>query len=80
MAFQCYRTPPKTPWPESASELYRPNDLRLSTKLVSTFADRGCHMDSVTDPYGRILEILGRSHCYPSKRSDLAVAGNVRFL
>jgi hypothetical protein len=31
----------KTPWPEFASELYRPNDRRLSAKLVPTFADRG---------------------------------------
>jgi hypothetical protein len=31
-----------TPWPESASELYRPSERRLSTKLVLTFADRRC--------------------------------------
>jgi hypothetical protein len=29
------------PWPESASELYRPSDRRKSTKIVPTFADRG---------------------------------------
>jgi hypothetical protein len=29
------------PWPESASELYRPNDCHLLVKLVPTFADRG---------------------------------------
>jgi hypothetical protein len=34
----------------SASELYRPSDRRLSAKLVSTFADRGCRVVSVTDP------------------------------
>jgi hypothetical protein len=28
-----------SPWPESASELYRPNDRHLSAKLVPTFAD-----------------------------------------
>jgi hypothetical protein len=27
-------------WPESVSELYRPSELRLSAKLVQTFADR----------------------------------------
>jgi hypothetical protein len=27
----------KTPWPQSASELYRPSDRRLSEKLVPTF-------------------------------------------
>jgi hypothetical protein len=32
--------------PESASELYRPSDLRLLAKLVPTFADRQCHMVS----------------------------------
>jgi hypothetical protein len=44
--------------PESASELYRPRDLRLSAKLVPTFAGRGYHVVSVTDPYGRILDFL----------------------
>jgi hypothetical protein len=53
-----------TPWPESASELYRPSYPRLSAKLVTTFVDRGCHVISVTDPYGRILGILDRSHYF----------------
>jgi CBS-domain-containing membrane protein len=35
-----------------------PSDLRLSANLVPTFADRGCHVVSVTDPYGRILGFL----------------------
>jgi hypothetical protein len=30
----------QTPWPETASELYRPSDHRLSAKLVPTSADR----------------------------------------
>jgi hypothetical protein len=29
-----------TPWPQSASELYRPSDRSLSAKLVPTYADR----------------------------------------
>jgi hypothetical protein len=37
----------QTPWSESASELYRPSDRRLSAKLVATFADTGCHVVSV---------------------------------
>jgi hypothetical protein len=41
--------------PESASKLYRASDRRLSAKLVPTFADRGCYVVSVTDPYSRIL-------------------------
>jgi hypothetical protein len=48
-------------WPESASELYRPNDRRLLAKLVPTFADGGCQVFSVADPYGRILGFLDRS-------------------
>jgi hypothetical protein len=52
-----------TPWPESASELYRPRDRLLSAKLVPTFADMGCHVVSVTDLYCRILGFLDRS-CY----------------
>jgi hypothetical protein len=28
------------------------------------FADRGCHVASVTNPYGRILGFLDQSRCY----------------
>jgi hypothetical protein len=51
----------QTPWSESASELYRPSDSRFSAKLVPTFADRGCHVVSVADPYSRILGFLDQS-------------------
>jgi hypothetical protein len=54
------QTKKQTPWPESASELYRPSDCRLSAKLVPTFAGRGSHVMSMTDPYGRILDFLDR--------------------
>jgi CBS-domain-containing membrane protein len=54
----------KTPWPESASELYRPSYRRLLTKLVPTFADIGCHVVSVTDPHGRIVGFLDRSSSF----------------
>jgi hypothetical protein len=50
-----------TPWPEFASELYRPSYLRLSAKLVPTFADRVCYLVIVMDPYGRILDFIDRS-------------------
>jgi hypothetical protein len=51
-----------TSLPESASELYRPSERRLSGKLVPTFGkERGCRVVSVTDPYGRILGFLDRS-------------------
>jgi hypothetical protein len=35
-----------TPWPESASEQYRPSDRHLSVKFVPTFTDRGCHVSA----------------------------------
>jgi hypothetical protein len=50
-----------TLWPESASELYRPSDRRLSGKLLPIFLDIECHVVSVTDRYGSILGILDRS-------------------
>jgi hypothetical protein len=46
-------------------ELYQTmSDRRLSAKLVPTFADRGCHVVSVTDPYKRIIGFLDRSHYF----------------
>jgi CBS-domain-containing membrane protein len=56
-----YQTKKKQiPWPESTTELYLPNDRRLSEKLVPNFANRRRHVVSVTDPYGRILGFLDR--------------------
>jgi hypothetical protein len=52
----------KTPWSESASELYLPSDRRMSAKLVPIFADRRCHVVSVTDPYGHIHDFLDRRY------------------
>jgi hypothetical protein len=52
---------------ESASELYRPSDRRLSAKWLPTFADTGCHVVSVTDPWGRILGFLDRSRYFSIK-------------
>jgi hypothetical protein len=57
----------KNPWSESASELYRPSDRRLSAKWLPTFADKGCHVVSVTDPYGRIVDFLDRSRYFSIK-------------
>jgi hypothetical protein len=57
----------KTPWSEFASELYRPSDRRLSAKSLPTFEDNGCHVVSVTDPYGRILGFLDRSRYFSIK-------------
>jgi CBS-domain-containing membrane protein len=36
-------------------------------RQVQTFADRGCHVVGVTDPYGRILGFLDRSHYFSIK-------------
>jgi hypothetical protein len=58
------RNKKRTRWPESASELYRPRDRRLLAKLVPTFADRVCHVVSVTNPYGRIVGFLDRSRYF----------------
>jgi hypothetical protein len=44
--------------------IYRPSDRRLLAKLVPTFADRGLHVVSVTDLYGRILGFLDRSRYF----------------
>jgi hypothetical protein len=41
--------------------------LSTNLKLVPTFADRGCHVVSVTDPYGRILWFLDRSRYFSIK-------------
>jgi hypothetical protein len=57
----------KTPWAESASELCRLIDRHLSAKLVPTFADRGCHVVSVTDPYAHILGFLDRRRYFSIK-------------
>jgi hypothetical protein len=69
----CSRYVKKTPWPEPSSELYRPSDRRLSATLVPTFADTGCHMVSVTDPYGRILDFLDRSPTFVSSSSSIVL-------
>jgi hypothetical protein len=61
------KTNKQPPWSESASELHRPSDRRLSAKWLVTFADRGCHMVSVTEPYGRILDFLDRSRYFSIK-------------
>jgi hypothetical protein len=57
----------QAPWSESASELYRPSDRRFSAKWLPAFADKGCHVVSVTDPSGRILGFLDRSRYFSIK-------------
>jgi hypothetical protein len=57
----------KTPWSESASELYRPSDRHLSAKWLPTFAEKGCHVVSVKDRYGRSLGFLDKSRYFSIK-------------
>jgi hypothetical protein len=54
----------QTPCSESANELYWSSDRHLSAKLVPTFAEKGCHVVSMTDPYGRILGFVDRSRYF----------------
>jgi hypothetical protein len=42
----------------------RPSGRQLSAKLVPTFADRGCHLVSVTEPYSRILGFIDRNRYF----------------
>jgi hypothetical protein len=42
-------TKKQTPWPESASELYRPSDSRLSAELLPTFSVKGCRVVHAAD-------------------------------
>jgi hypothetical protein len=47
---------------QASKQNLQKNESVLKKKLA-TFADRGCYVVSVTDPYGRILGFLDRS-CY----------------
>jgi hypothetical protein len=46
----------RTRWVDNLEEGLERSDRRLSAKLVPTFADRECHVVSVTDPYGRMID------------------------
>jgi hypothetical protein len=48
----------------SVRERTVPTERQLLAGVVPTFADRGCHVVSVTDPYGRILGFLDRSRYF----------------
>jgi hypothetical protein len=50
----------QTAWSESASELYRPSDRRLSAKFVPTFAARGVprgQREGSLRPYSRFSRL-----------------------
>jgi hypothetical protein len=46
---------------------YTYRTIAACQRSCDKFADRGCHVVSVTDPYGRILDFLGRSHYFSIK-------------
>jgi hypothetical protein len=48
---------PRANYTDRATAACRRNDCQL-------FADRGCHVVSVTDPYGRILGFLDRNRYF----------------
>jgi hypothetical protein len=50
----------KTPWPQSAIELYLRSDCRLSVKLAPTFADRGCHVVMLRSP--KVMKLIISHH------------------
>jgi hypothetical protein len=52
------KTKKKTPWLESASELYRPCDRRFSAKLVLNLADRWCRVVSATNPSQSLISVF----------------------
>jgi hypothetical protein len=55
----------KNPWPEFASELYRPSDCCLSVKLVPAFADRESVVWSARRiPFGHNPCFLDRSRYF----------------
>jgi hypothetical protein len=41
--------------------------LLVGEVIANFFADRGCHVVSVTDPYGRILDFLDKSRYFSIK-------------
>jgi hypothetical protein len=51
---------PRANYTDRATANCRRSDCQL-------FADRGCHVVSVTDPYGRILGFLDRSRYFSIK-------------
>jgi hypothetical protein len=50
--------------PQAYCDVTAVSDRHLYEKLVPIFADRGCHVVSVTNPYGRNLGFLDRSRYF----------------
>jgi hypothetical protein len=47
--------------------------LLVGEMIFQLFADRGCHVVSVTNPYGRILGFLDRSRYFLSSSSSVVL-------
>jgi hypothetical protein len=52
------------PWPKSARELHLLSDRCLSAKLLPCFAVGGCHVDTMTEPYGSNFRFIDRSRYF----------------
>jgi hypothetical protein len=57
---------------QSASELYRPSDRRISVKLVPSFAEIGYRVVSATDSHGRYSKCHVTSNKAPLSYSNPA--------
>jgi hypothetical protein len=49
-------------------------------EVMPRFADKRCHVVSVTDPYGRILDLLDRSRSLKAKNNKLQYSDNQTLL
>jgi hypothetical protein len=52
----------KTPWPQSQASYTDRATAACQRSWCQLFADRGFHVVSVTNPYGRILGFIDRPH------------------
>jgi hypothetical protein len=63
----------KTPWSESASELYRPSDHRLSAKWLPTFADTGATWSAWQIPTAVFSVFYTRAATFLSSSSSVVL-------
>jgi hypothetical protein len=73
----------KSPWSESASELYRPSDRRLSAKWLLTWADRGSPLQNDIQNYNFAYSDFYVFRQQKRRHNDLdwfTIAGNCLIL
>jgi hypothetical protein len=73
-----YKIFKQTPWPESASELYRPSDRRLSAKFMPTFCETSRFPNFVDDSRPTDGGEVVRS-CAPASFSPRKITGTRFF-